>query len=207
MWNGVEDRHGKLYSCEHVVTYVRTICLLAASVTKTCIEYHEGKLIASELDTCRWKSRPKNSRSPPKSRPMVNPLKNQQFVFFYNLNWIGQQKRCGFHLLISKPKQEKGCGLNYKKKCFWHQFWNQPVKSIETSPMDFNSVLKSVDSQESPTTQQEPPIPKKKQIIPQKNKIRSETSSYRRKQLPHRRRQTSHNKRTNYPTEEQKLPT
>ena len=78
MWNGVEDRHGKLYSCEHVVTYVRTICLLAASVTKTCIEYHEGKLIASELDTCRWKSRPKNSRSPPKSRPMVNPLKNQQ---------------------------------------------------------------------------------------------------------------------------------
>ena len=78
VWNGVEDRHGKLYSCEHVVTYVRTICLLAASVTKTCIEYHEGKLIASELDTCRWKSRPKNSRSPPKSRPMVNPLKNQQ---------------------------------------------------------------------------------------------------------------------------------
>ena len=78
MWNGVEDRHGKLYSCEHVVTYVRTICLLAASVTKTCIEYHEGKLIASELDTCQWKSRPKNSRSTPKSRPMVNPIKNQQ---------------------------------------------------------------------------------------------------------------------------------
>ena len=45
MWNGVEDRHGKLYSCEHVVTYVRTICLLAASVTKTCIEYHEWKMI------------------------------------------------------------------------------------------------------------------------------------------------------------------
>ena len=49
---------------------------------------------------------------------MVNPLKNQQIKKknTKNLNWIGQQQRSGFHLQISKPKQGKGCGLNYKTK-------------------------------------------------------------------------------------------